>query len=189
VLISAFTGTVIGKVISKHSLSFLLVLFLTISAIPPLLFSASRPIFENSYFQTISPSVFNLTKEEITFVNRSNLKMPYLKSLNNIADKQCYDIGLYLGEDSWDYPLWAIAKQTMTPRQVRFRAINVAPALENISNNPNQTFIPCAILSVDRPDVGTRISVTSPKSNQTIQYLQDQSMQGVGVFFKQKEEN
>lgn len=182
VLISAFTATVISRWCHKPLIWYCLIFILTISSFPPLVFSAPRPLLQNNYVQTSSPPVWELTRGEMRFNKRPELKTPYSEAIKLINDRKCYDIGLYFGGDSWEYPLWAIAKQDMAPAKVRFRSINVGPPSENISSNPNQTFIPCAVLVVDRPEVENPMEVPNVTKNRTIQYSQVKNLQEVRVF-------
>jgi hypothetical protein len=187
VFLSAFTGTVISRLTHKIIIFYFLVFFLTISSFPPLVFSAARPLLQSNYVQTFSPSIFELTREEIMFTMRKELKTPYIKALQLINDKKCYDIGLYMGGDSWEYPLWAIAKQETTPVKVRFRAVNVGPPLENISGNATQNYLPCAVLVIDRPEIGDKISLVDPTTKQVIQYSQERNIQEVRIFSREQE--
>jgi hypothetical protein len=47
------------------------------------------------------------------------------------------DVGLHLGDDSWEYPFWVLAKEIAPGQNIRFRQVGVDdPSKKLIIGNP-----------------------------------------------------
>ncbi|NJL47920.1 MAG: hypothetical protein HC929_11080 [Leptolyngbyaceae cyanobacterium SM2_5_2] len=56
-----------------------------------------------------SASILTLPRDEIYFSGaRSELAAPYRQVVAVLADRQCQRIGLHIGQDDWEYPLWVL---------------------------------------------------------------------------------
>ena len=171
VLASAFIGTVLSRVWCRVWVHYVLVAMLTVSALPYLVFNASRPLAYSPYFQQSVPSVFALEPIERYFVHRPYLQDSYIPAVDAVLENECYDIGLYIGGDSWDYPLWALMN-AKSPHPVRFRFVNVWNVSKDIVLNDNQAFLPCAVFAIDqkRQTLKRKLEVVYPEIDQPVVY-------------------
>lgn len=152
VLFSAFIGTIISNTFNHKIVNFIGVI-LILSCQPYVFYNASRPVLLNHKFvNNINGSIFSVDRISQLFSNNPQLKEPYIDAVNFIEDKKCYDIGLLMNEDSWEYPFWVIARNS-SKELFNFEHINV----KNLSSvkyrvYPYRNFIPCAIISIDTED-------------------------------------
>jgi hypothetical protein len=85
-------------------------------------------------------SIFIKDRISQYFTNQPGLEKPYRTARDHLPD-DCSRVGLILGGDSWEYPLWVLGK--ISRPQLMMQHINV----ENDSNKyTSQDFIPCAII-------------------------------------------
>jgi hypothetical protein len=188
VLSSAFIGTILSSVLSFSIIHYLLVFILTLSSIPYVFFSAARPLAHNKHFQTFSSSsIFDLSTLDRRFTNRPELKKAYVNATNAVLKNNCRDIGLYIGGDSWDYPLWVISHKKTPYEQVRFRSVNVENASKEIILNENEEFVPCAIFVVERPGVDTTIKLEHSQVIDKIVYKQVLKAKEIQVYLNTKD--
>jgi hypothetical protein len=68
----------------------------------------SKPVLRpKSHYPT---SILSTTRAELYFHNRPYLKLPYLQSIEKLKASGCHHLGIIIGLDHWEYPLWALAK-------------------------------------------------------------------------------
>jgi hypothetical protein len=91
----------------------LLLLLLTVQ---PLLRNPSHPLVAGR-------NIFNLDRETEYFLNRPWLAAPYTQSADFLASQQCNSIGLAMGWDDYEYPLWIL----MRDRLGRWPMIQMVP--------------------------------------------------------------
>jgi len=99
-------------------------------------FNESRPLIGQK-------NIFYTPRKEQYFSNNPGYIFSYTSAVKEIQEKGCSQIGLILSEDTWEYPLWSIAKE-----DVRFEHVSV----NNVSghlNYPLGEFSPCAIIHGD----------------------------------------
>jgi hypothetical protein len=115
-------------------------------ASPWLLTNTSRPLVAWPAF-TRNPTLFSLSRDEQYFINRSELRDRYQRAAKCLREAKCTDVGLLLGEDDWEYPLWNFTGRDGNP--VRFEHVEV----DNLSvHTPGEVrdFKPCALVTVNR---------------------------------------
>jgi hypothetical protein len=113
---------------------------LTLSAIPPVLWNHTRSLIGER-------SIFQVNREEQYFSNQLRWREPYLGAVRFLVSQNCRQIGLELGGDDWEYPIWAAFRQTNN-QSTRIEHINVMNSSAVRSNlYPFNTFSPCAIVS------------------------------------------
>jgi len=78
-------------------------LALLLSALPWLLFNRSRSLIGN-------PNVWNRNRFEQYFTNRPQIRDAYLGAADFLKSKNCRRIGLEVGPNDWEYPLWPLLK-------------------------------------------------------------------------------
>ncbi len=128
---------VVGKVLDRTNyerLTAYLSSFLLITALFWLLFNETRPLAGQD-------TLFNTPRLDQYFWSRPDLYPDYVAASQQIAAQNCPQVGLHLGGDDWEYPLWVL----LAPQQVEIRSVGV----ENESRSrplPNPQFSPCAIL-------------------------------------------
>ncbi len=78
-------------------------LLLLAGALPPLLFNQSRPLLG-------AKSVLTTPRQEQYFINRPELLPAYREAAQAIGVHGAQNTLLYLSGDSWEYPLWVLAR-------------------------------------------------------------------------------
>ncbi|WP_244141936.1 ArnT family glycosyltransferase [aff. Roholtiella sp. LEGE 12411] len=141
VLMSPFIGVILSK-IKKDKIAFYIITFLLISSLSWVFFNRYRPIIANN-------SILKTNRIEQYFSNRPYLQKTYIGAVGFLNSEKCSNIGLSMGNDPWEYPLWVIWQQNKQER-VQIQHINV----NNISaftekEYPYKEFIPCGIISME----------------------------------------
>ena len=121
------------------------------------------------------------------FTNRPELKKAYVNATNMVLKNNCRDIGLYIGGDSWDYPLWVMSNTKTPYEQVRFRAVNVENASKEIILDENEEFVPCAIFVVERPEIDSTIQLENSQVIDKIVYKQVLKAKEIQVYLNTKD--
>jgi 4-amino-4-deoxy-L-arabinose transferase-like glycosyltransferase len=174
VLMSSFIGVVLGGIRqSKVAIAVMFVLLLT--SLPWLLSNRYRPLVGSN-------NIFIVPRIEQYFSNRPRLQKPYVDAVDFLNSKECTKIGLLMGSDPWEYPLWILLEKDKT-RTFRIQHVNV----KNISGKleqelPYKEFEPCGIMAME-----TKKSKQDKKSevnfrNQT--YTRAWSGSELAVFIK-----
>ncbi len=137
VMASTFIGVVLSRISKKFANS--LVLILLLSSIPWVLCNRYRPMIGSN-------NIFEVSRIEQYFSDRIYLEKPYVEAANFLKSRGCSQIGLSLGDDPWEYPLWVVLK-AHNKQQVYVEHVNV----ENISSSAqgsyfNKEFLPCAVV-------------------------------------------
>src|SRR5262245_62721620 len=91
---------------------------LLLSALPCVLFNSSRSLMGDQ-------SIWNRTRLDQYFNNRPELRNAFFGAVYFLKSKQCSQIGLDIGTNDWEYPLWPL----LNP------AANAASRLEHIKVN------------------------------------------------------
>jgi hypothetical protein len=94
----------------RHLVDGIAVLFV-LAALPYPLLNCNRPLISAAWppFTCGRAAVF--APESVTaFNSRLGAREPYLTAANALNDVACVDVGLVLGEDSWEYPIWTLAE-------------------------------------------------------------------------------
>lgn len=131
-ILSRFQGLVVRNVLAAA---------LIVASVPNLLSSTTKPIKGKD-------SIFRTERIDQYFIKRPGLKSPYLEAAKIIRETKCRDVGLFLDQEGWEYPLWMLLNTAET-KPVRLTHVNVM----NISarkriDRPGGS-VPCAILALD----------------------------------------
>lgn len=108
------------------------------------LIAFTAPIF---YFNPARPlladfTIFNLPRREVMII-RKNLVVPYIEGVNHILGRGCAQVGLYLPDGEWEYPVWNLMAASGLPG-VRIEHV----AVDNVSARLDRgDFQPCAVFS------------------------------------------
>jgi hypothetical protein len=149
VLYSPFIGTVLSHSFKNRIIVFTSFFLLTYS-LPYVFHNTSRPLaMINGISNNLGGSVLSVNRINQYFSNRPNLKSPYTDAIDFVKSKECSDIGLLIGDDSWEYPFWVISRN-YPKNAFRFKHINVKNFSSAKSINSSYSkFIPCSIISVE----------------------------------------
>ncbi|GET38019.1 ArnT family glycosyltransferase [Microseira wollei] len=146
VLFSAFFGVVFSQIPNA---------IITNAIVVTLIITSFQWVFSNKFRPIAAEAnIFNMSRIEQYFINRPQLKAPYVEATKFVLSKNCSNIGLSLGtginvgNQYWEYPLWPLLHNKHS-KIIWMQHINV----QNISNKksnvyPFNNFIPCAIISV-----------------------------------------
>jgi hypothetical protein len=141
VLFSGYIGVVLSVNVKKQLIN-IIATVLIIASFPWVFYNFSRPLNFND-------NIFKTSRIENYFRNEPNFKDPYLKVADFIKEKKCYDIGLNLGGNSWEYPLWVLLRSN-NEQSVRIKHIDVNHISSNQAKKlPNVNFIPCVIIAFE----------------------------------------
>jgi len=105
-------------------------LLLGLSSLPVLMFNHSRqlvPLFRDRPLPLLRDRQSYLTQSamERLFVNQSQLLGPYQRAIEAIAGSNASQVGLILGSDSWEYPVWRMLRDRKLDHPVRIEHVNV----------------------------------------------------------------
>jgi hypothetical protein len=66
----------------------------------------------NPFFPPFSPSILTLPRQEIYFsASKRELRAPYHIATQLIGRSSCRSVGLAIGSNDWEYPLWVLLKK------------------------------------------------------------------------------
>jgi hypothetical protein len=103
-------------------------LLLGLSSLPALMFNQSRellPLFRNRPFLRDRPSYLTQSALELLFFNQPQLLGPYQSAIESIARSNASQVGLILGFQSWEYPVWRMLRDSKVDHPVRIEHVNV----------------------------------------------------------------
>jgi hypothetical protein len=106
-------------------------LLLGLSSLPFLMFNHSRqlvPLFRDRPLPLLRDRASYLTQSamERLFVNQSRLLGPYQSAIETIPRSNASQVGLILGGDSWEYPVWRMLRDRKLDHPVRIEHVNVS---------------------------------------------------------------
>jgi hypothetical protein len=108
-----------------------MLLFLAVSALPVLLLNQARelvPLSRNWLLPLNRDRVSYLVQSRLErlFVNQPALLAPYQNAVEAIVKSDAAQIGLVLGGDSWEYPVWSMLRGRELRHSIRIEHVNVA---------------------------------------------------------------
>ena len=143
---------------------------LIVMALPWVFYNSSRPIWGKN-------SIFTTSRIKQYFRDRPSLADPYIESAQLLSNSHCSDIGLVLGQDDLEYPLWVLLREKAS-EIVRLEHVGVS----NISqrkydgNYPSKSSV-CAIFAVNADPPGA-LSIGD------IVYLRKWSSDSVSLYIR-----
>ncbi len=130
-----------------------------------LLLLATLPVF---YFNQNKPlvqdwNIFNLPRREVMII-RKNLVVPYIEGVNYLVDQRtCSRLGLYLPDEEWEYPLWALYQAAGLPdARIQHVGVVTPPGSGGATPSaglPRAAFQPCAIFATRPLPGGESVSL------------------------------
>lgn len=103
-------------------------LVLLLTALPWAFSNVTRPLIWISEERKIFFPLLTTDRNQLYFVNNPGLYKQYEQIAKDIVRQNATNIGLVLGRDTWEYPLWVMIKQ-LSPSPVRLEHTDV----ENLS--------------------------------------------------------
>ncbi len=145
VLSSPFVGIILTESRRKFVANSIMVILLGAS-LPWLLGNASRPILGNN-------SIITTSRIDQYFINQPLIEESFFDAADLIDKHKCKSIGIVLGRNDWEYPLWVLLRRNgnRTPRIEHVNVLNRSGKIKQAE------FKPCAIVSSDKD---RRLSVT-----------------------------
>jgi Carbohydrate binding module (family 6)/Right handed beta helix region/Dolichyl-phosphate-mannose-protein mannosyltransferase len=131
-LLMPWAAVVLEKSLSRAAL-FVLMIGLMVWSLPFVFRNESRPLLG-------SGSILNTNRASQYFANSPDLEAPYRDVAQLVGAGTCRQIGLILGGDQWEYPLWALSGAAQPPLQMEH--VNV----QNASGRLPAAFVPCTII-------------------------------------------
>lgn len=124
----------------KPPIFYILVFILTATSMPY--------VFKNNLRRLVSKqkqTVFNTPRLDQYFRNDSSLLEPYSLAVEQVYAMNCHNVGLYMGFNTWDYPLWIIFSERFK-NDIRLEHLNISHLTPQ--KYPLGPFQPCAVVSV-----------------------------------------
>lgn len=146
ILAAPFIALTSWRALPKATAFFAAGLFLC--SLPWVFMNASHPIFGQS-------NILTDPREQQYFVNNPGYYYSYRKAAEQLSKGTCRDVGLVMGGDSWEYPLWALLDNMGGKFRMEHVLVN-NPSAALSRRKPFSEFHACALVS-DRPDPGPRI--------------------------------
>lgn len=138
VLFSPLIAITLGG-IQSQAIANSVALALVLCSLPWVFQNVSRPLAGQT-------SIFTANRTDQYFANRPDLKDPYERAARYVRSRGCQDIGLILGRDDWEYPLWVLLRSTGN-RGVRLEHIGVKN-LSAVKSKVLPVFDPCAVIAL-----------------------------------------
>jgi hypothetical protein len=119
------------------------------------LLAAAPWVLANELRPLIGPhSVLTRPRSEQYFIYMPALAAPYRAASRVVADAGCANVGLAIGENGWEYPLWRLMSEA-AGREIRIRQVSV----QNVSRSLSDRGVaglgePCALVRIDPLDAG-----------------------------------
>ena len=141
ILWSAAIATALSEPIFARARTYIIVLLVVTSQFT-LFYNESRPLIGAS-------NIFTVPRLEQYFRNRPDVQAPYRYAATLVQDKRCADIGLWLENDTWEYPLWILLNvgeiDGLRIKHVLVSNESAGASLQREMNN----FVPCALVAVE----------------------------------------
>ena len=152
-LISPPIGIFLSGSLNRKILA-IVVIILTITSLPWVLFNSSRPLLGLSYkgrgHRILSPifaegtDIFNASRIDLYFSNCPQIKGAYVNAADFLKSRQIKKVGLVMGANDWEYPFFPLLK-SRNESEVRIEHINV----KNVSHTLSNDFLPQAVICLD----------------------------------------
>jgi len=106
------------------------ILLLGLTALPALFFNQGRelvPLWRNRplAIDRDRPSYLGQSRDERLFADQPSLLAPYRDAVEVIERSQASQVGLVLGGDSWEYPLWRMLRDRSPDRLLRIEHVDL----------------------------------------------------------------
>ncbi|MDA8408342.1 MAG: hypothetical protein M0T73_15985 [Deltaproteobacteria bacterium] len=141
VLFAPVAGLTISK-LKYRWVSCGIMVFLMLAALPLIFYNHSRPLIGSN-------NIFSRTRADQYFANQPSLAGPYEKAVHVVSKLGCSQIGLIIGVDDWEYPLWALRSEKMRSTERIEHVLVTNSSAKALSKEDH--FVPCCIISTQNP--------------------------------------
>ena len=150
VLWSAAIATALSEPVFARARSYIIV-FLLVTSQYALFYNESRPLIG-------AKSIFALPRLEQYFRNsHPGIIIQYSYAASLLKDKRCAQVGLWLDEDSWEYPLWILLNgrgdDVLRIEHIRVNNESARVSLRGGASN----FVPCGLVVVETNEMPDQI--------------------------------
>ncbi len=151
VLSSPLAGLVLSRMsrFKAHAIISILI----VGSLPWVFLNRNRPLLfevlrvKGFVLKSDFTNIFNTDRTTQMFRNRPELKDAYVGAASLLAARNCDRIGLSIGSDDWEYPLW---KLLHIGSGSSYRVEHVD--LKNVSRKKEDlSFVPCAVVYMENP--------------------------------------
>ncbi len=118
----------------------LISLVFLITAVPYVVRNSTRKLISSK------GTVFTIPRFKQYFANEMTPMMPYQAAVEFVLEHQCQQIGVRLGDNTWEYPLWML----LGDQKPKVRIEQVDNTGANPANYPLGPFHPCVIIETGR---------------------------------------
>jgi hypothetical protein len=123
-----------------------------VAGLPWVFFNETRSLLQRptrqSFWNTADPTVFNRSRLDLYFLNRKELAEPYRAAAGAVDAVGCRNVGLVTGMDDWEYPFWALLKDSSN-QELRLSQFGMLGHLEKASGSTDY----CAVIVTDGLDI------------------------------------
>jgi hypothetical protein len=152
VLFAPFIGLVLTQIAVVRAR--LVVVILILAALPWVFLNRSRPLLfevlrgQSTLFTTDYTNIFSTDRVTQMFRNRPELRNDYVGAAKFLKAQGCFDIGLSMDHDDWEYPLWVLLEAGLPGSRYRLEHIGVRNASRK---KLDPSFQPCAVVAIGNP--------------------------------------
>ena len=139
----ALSAPVIAIMLAKYAkrgkryVSYAVMASMILYSLPFVLTNPSRSLLSQEWRRT--------KRLQLYFHNNPSLFESYSAAMHILGKVQAQDVGLYLGNDDWEYPFWVFAKENLKSySNIRFRHIGVDNRSKILQK---ETYLPESLLS------------------------------------------
>ncbi|MBI5763526.1 MAG: glycosyltransferase family 39 protein [Planctomycetes bacterium] len=120
------------------------IMILLLAGVFPLLFNFSRPL--------IGPnSIVRLARNDIFYLTRWDVREGHMQLADYARRRGCLRIGMMIGPNEWEYPLWAMLNEARVDGPYKFDHVNVSNATKSLPGGQH--------LDLSAPDCITTMQV------------------------------
>ena len=120
-----------------------------VAALPPLLTNAIRPVVGPRFQPTPAAvpvaSIFITARAEQYFARQPAQYQAYRRVVERLVESRCEAVAVKAGYDSWEYPLWALARRASV--KLRLQQIEVSNPTGRLAP---PIAAPCALIAIDQ---------------------------------------
>lgn len=145
VMFSPISALFLSNCRSKRFVNIIIIILL-FSSLPWVLYNRHRPLLGKD-------SILTTSRIQQYFRNRPHIKTFYEEATQLIVDRDCHSIGLQIGGDDWEYPLWVLLHRNQN-NKYHINHVNV----HNVSGTIlHGDYNPCVLINIGK---GGRVIVT-----------------------------
>jgi len=110
-------------------IGYLVILFMVLYGLTTALTNPIRPIIPFEWKHK--------SRAQLYFMNMKYLFLPYKNAVKALGESDNGAVGLFIGEDHWEYPFWILArlKEDKPGRRLTFRHVGVKNRTRNINTS------------------------------------------------------